>query len=250
MLVVGHQQPRAAHRDAARVGQLAGRDDLGAVAAVEGEALDAVVAGVGDVDRVARDGQAAAGRGRVAAAGAEAELADRAAGPAPRVQQRTVGVEAVDAVGAIGHQQRVVARDRDRADRAELPRLGAGDADLAAEDAVGPEDLDDVRGLVGDVDRAVGSDRHGLREAHHALGALADLARRVVRACRRRRAGAIGLGGGRAESGGGEGNARDERTELDRQMGHHPILNTRRARSRASGVILQAGGEARGRWQA
>ena len=41
---------------------------------------------------------------------------------------------------------------------AELARLGTRDAELAPEDAVRAEDLDDVRALVGHVDRAVGTD--------------------------------------------------------------------------------------------
>ena len=124
VLVVGHEQPRPAHRDPARVGELARRHDLGAVAAVEREALDAVVAGVGHVDGVARHGQAAARRRGVARAAAEAELAHVAAGPAPGVHELPVGVEAIDAVRAVGHQHRAVAGHGESADAAELARLG------------------------------------------------------------------------------------------------------------------------------
>ena len=237
VLVVGHEQPGAAHRDPARVGELARRHDLGAVAAVQREALDAVVAGVGHVDEVARDGQAAARGGAVAGARAEAELADVAAGPAPGVHQLPVGVEAVDAVRAVGHQHRAVAGHRDGADAAELARLGPGDAELAAKDAVGAEDLDHVRALVGHEDRAVGADRQRLGEAHDALGALSDLRRGGVRA-RRSAAGAVGARGGGQGAPRRPGEGRRERTQrpgegLDRAKDHHPILNTRRrAKSR------------------
>jgi len=54
-------------------------------------------------------------------------------------------------------------------------KVGPGGADLAHELAVRREDLDDVRPLVCDVDRPVGADGDGLREAEHALAAAADL---------------------------------------------------------------------------
>ena len=168
---------------------------------------------------------------------AEAELAHVAAGPAPGVHELPVGVEAIDAVRAVGHQHRAVAGHRDGADAAELAGLGPRDAELAPEDAVGAEDLDDVRALVGHVDRAVGADRQRLREAHDALGALADLGRGDVRA-RRAGAGAVGARGGRQEAEEGERERRRERAQrpgegLDRARDHHPILNTRRPASRA-----------------
>ena len=249
MLVVGHEQAGAAHRDPARVGELARRHDLGPVAAVEREALDAVVAGVGHVDGVARHREAAARRGRVARAGPEAELAHVAAGPAPGVHQLPVGVEAIDAVRAVGHQHRAVAGHGEGADAAELARLGPRDPELAPEDAVRAEDLDDVRALVGHVDRAVGADGQRLGEAHDALGALADLRRGGVRA-RRAAAGAVGARGGREDAEQGERERRSERAQgpgegLDRAKDHHPILNTRGPASRAgtppAGEILQLG---------
>ena len=247
VLVVGHEQPRPAHRDPARVGELARRHDLGAVAAVEREALNAVVAGVGHVDGVAGDSQPAARRRGVARAAAEAELAHVAAGPAPGVHELPVGVEAIDAVRAVGHQHRPVAGHGQGADAAELARLGSRDAELAQEDAVGTEDLHDVRALIGHVDRAVGTDRQCLGKAHDALGALSDLGRGDVRA-RRAAAGAVGARRGRKDADDGERERRRERAQgpgegLDRARGHHPILNTRGAPSRAqwspAGQILQ-----------
>ena len=247
VLVVGHEEPRPADCDAARVGELARRHDLGAVAAVEREALDPVVAGVGHVDGVARHGETAARGGGVARAAAEAELAHVAAGPAPGVDELTVGVEAIDAVRAVGHQHRAVARHGERPDAAELAGLGPRDAELAAEAAVRAEDLDDVRALVGHVDRAVGADRQRLGEAHDALGALSDLGRGDVRT-RHAAARAVGACGGRKDAEEGERERRRERAQrpgegLDRAKDHHPILNTRRPTSRAgtpfAGEILQ-----------
>ena len=237
VLIVGHEQAGAAHRDPARVGELSRRHDLGPVAAVEREALDAVVAGVGHVDDVARHREAAARRGGVPRAAAEAEPAHVAAGPAPGVHQLPVGVEAIDAVRSVGHQHRAVAGHGERANPAELARLGTRDAELAPEDAVRAEDLDDVRALVGHVDRAVGTDGQRLGEAHDALGALADLRRGGVRA-RHAAPGAVGARGGRQEAEKGERERRRERAQrpgerLDRARDHHPILNTRRPASRA-----------------
>ena len=247
VLVVGHEEPGAAHRDAARVGELARRHDHGAVAAIEREALDPVVAGVGHVDDVARHGEPAARRRGVARAAAEAELAHVTAGPAPGVHELPVGVEAIDAVRAVGHEHRAVAGHREGADAAELAGLGPGDAELAAKDAIGAEDLHDVRALIGHVDRAVGADRQRLGEAHDALGALSDLGRGDVWA-RHAAARAVGACRGRKHA---EEDERERRREgaqgpgerLDRAKDHHPILNTRGPTSRAgtppAGEILQ-----------
>jgi hypothetical protein len=127
------------------------------------------------------------------------ELAHLRATAAEGVEQLPGCVEAVDPVAPVGDEQGVVGGHRDRADRAELARPRPRDADLAQEGAVAPEDLDDVRGLVADVDRAVGPDRHGLREAQDAFAALADLRAGDVRAGRGR-ARAVG-GGGRRRRG-------------------------------------------------
>ena len=190
VMVVGDDQPLAAHRQAARVGEQAGRDDLGGARAVEVEALDAVVLAVGDEQEVPGDRQTAAGRRVVAAARAEVELADVRAALAEGVDERAVGAEAIDpAVAAAGDEQRVVAGHRHRADRRELAGAQAREPDLADEPALRGEDLDDARGLVADVDGAVGPDRDRLREAQDAAAALADL-----------RAGGVRTGAGRARA--------------------------------------------------
>ena len=176
------------------------------------EAHDAVVAGVDDVQHATRGGEAATGRRVVATAGAEVELAQRRAGAAPAADQPAGRVEAHDPVGAtVGDDDLVVAGDRDGTHGAELAGARAGRADVAQPGAVGRELLDDVRPLVGDVHHAVGSDGDRLREAQDATAALAVLAQSGVRAVRRRRAGAIGLGG----RGGGrhEGSGEQQRGE-------------------------------------
>ena len=168
-----------ADRQALRDVEDAGRHEDARVAPVEVEAQDPVVAGVGDVEERAADDEAAAGARGVAAARAEAQAARVAAAVAEGGDERAVRPEAVDPVRAVGDEQRPIARDRDRADRRELPAPGARDPDLAHELARGIEDLDDVRALVGDVDHAVGADGDGLREAQDALAAVPDLAAAV-----------------------------------------------------------------------
>ena len=91
--------------------------------------------------------------------------------------------------------------------------------------AVGAEDLDRVRVLVGDVDRAVGPDGDGLREAQHAAGALADDARRRSTG-RDRRPGRRRCGGGAARI-----SAASERGEQRAHRGHP--TRCERAESRA-----------------
>ena len=210
--VVGDGDARAAHGQAQRRVEPPGRhDDLPAAAhRRQREALDAVVAGVGDVDVAAADGDPAARAGVVAAARAEAELAGALGPAAPEGgQRRAVGAEAQDPVRAVGDEQRAVARDGDAADRGQLARPRAGLADLAHELAGRVEHLDGVRGLVADVDEPVGADRHRLGEAQDALAALADLGGGAVRAGGRR-ARAVGRGGGGDEQDGqrrGEGDA-------------------------------------------
>jgi hypothetical protein len=51
----------------------------------------------------------------VAAARTEVELADLGAAAPERAHELPAGAEAIDAVGAVGNVQRVVGRDRDRA---------------------------------------------------------------------------------------------------------------------------------------
>ena len=195
MVVVGDDQALAADREPTRVGEQTGGDDLGRAAAVEVEALHAVVEAVGDEDEAASDCETAACRRVVAAAGAEVKLPDAAAAAAERADQVAGGVEAVDPVVAAGNEQRVVRRDRDGADRRELAGSRAGEADLAPERPVRPEDLYDARRLIGHVDRPVGSDRDRLRKAQHAAAALADLRGRRVRAgCRRAGARSVSRG--------------------------------------------------------
>ena len=174
-LVVGDVQPRAADREALRVRELARRHDDRRLRALDREALDAVVAGVGDVEQPVRRGQAAAGARVVAAAPAEEELAHVRPRRAPAVQERAAGMEAVDAVAPVGDEERPVVRHGERADRAQLARPLAGGADLAQELPLRREDLHDVRALVADVDVAVRADRDRLREAQDAARALADL---------------------------------------------------------------------------
>ena len=175
--VVRDRDPRAADRQALRDVEDAGRHEDARVAPVEVEAQDPVVAGVGDVEERAADDEAAAGARGVAAARAEAQAARVAAAVAEGGDERAVRPETVDPVRAVGDEQRPIARDRDRADRRELPAPGARDPDLAHELARGIEDLDDVRALVGDVDHAVGADGDGLREAQDALAPVPDLTR-------------------------------------------------------------------------
>ncbi len=213
VVVVGDDQPRAADRQAARVVELPGGDQLGGVGAVELDALDAVVEAVGHEQRLAEGRQPAACGRVVAAAGAEVKLPDLRAAAAEGVDQLAGRVEAVDAVAAVGDEQRVVAGDGERADRSQLARARTGDADLALVGAVLGEDLDDVRRLVADVDRAVGPDRDRLREAQDALAALADLRAGDVRA------GRIGAG---AVGGGGRRGQRDRAQHGERGSGAQP----------------------------
>ncbi len=209
VLVVGDDQPLSADGKTARVEQPPRWDDLGRAGAIEVEALEAVVEAVGDEQEVARRHQAAAGRRVVAAALAEVELAHAGAAAAEGAQQVAGRVEAIDPVAAVGDEERVVGGDGDRADRRQLARARARPADLAPEGSVLVEDLDDARGLVGDVDRPIRPDRDRLREAQHPASALTDLRREDVRAGRRR-AGTRGLRLGRRG-----GDERGEQRERD-----------------------------------
>ena len=224
--VVGDDQPRLADRQALRAVQPPRRDDHDRRGAVGGEALDPVVAGVGDVDRPVRAERDPAARRRVvAAAGAEVELPGAAAAGAELALQRAVGGEAQDPVRAVDDVDRAVGGDGDAADRGQLAGAGAGRADLAPERAVGPEDLDHVRELIADVDRAVRAERGGLREAQDAARALAGDAVGGVRA---------GIGA-RARR---DGDARGEQDQGSRERGdeeaHCDSQPTERDESRAS----------------
>src|SRR5439155_23451622 len=144
----------------------------------------------------------AARPGRVARTRPEEELAHAGSAPAPRVHEGARRAEAVDPVGAVADEDGPVRSGRHRADRRQLARAGPGGADVAAERAVGPEDLHGVRALVADVHRAVGPDGHRLGEAQHAAAALPDRERARVRARGRRARAAGRRGGGRREDGG------------------------------------------------
>ena len=174
-----------------------GRHDHRAARAVRGEALDAVVARVGDVHHPVGDRDAAARAGRVAAARAEAELAGLRAGRAPAVEQRARRRRS----GRSGRCRRRRRSSRPRPRRPRRPRSAraapGGRADLARGTPVGAEDLDRVRVLIGDVHRAVGPDGDGLRKPQDAGRALPDR--------RGRRVGArVGAGAGRGARGRGD----------------------------------------------
>ena len=125
------------------------------------EAHDAVVAGVDDVEVVAPGGEAAAGGRVVAAAGTEAELAEAVPGPPICPSARRTRRS-----GRSGSCRRRrpdgLSPATATAPRRQLAGLRAGRADVAQPGAVGGEDLDDVRALVADVDRAVRPDGDGL----------------------------------------------------------------------------------------
>ena len=234
----------------AGIGELARRDDHRAVAAVEREALDAVVAGVGDVDDVAarRPGR----RPRAASLPPPApkrNWPDAVARPAPGVRAALpLGVEAVDAVRAVGDEQRAVAGDRDRRRRApSWPRLGARRCRSRA-----------------------GTRRRGRRPARRASpGRRRRPSRRgrSATACGKRRtpsarwpiwptrrstgtsplrARAVGARRARERGHAGQDEGRRERAQRagegpDRARCHHPILNTRARTSRAAGASARDG---------
>ena len=179
VVVVGDEHLGGVRGDAARVGELPAAGPVGApferFAAFEVEALDPVVAGVGDVDVGAVDGDPAArGLGRVQR-GAEVELAEFAAEVAPVLDEFTggaelldpvvLGVDDVDVPGGVG---------REAADRPELAVPAAVGAPLAEVSTGGGELLHDERELVGDVDVAERVDGDRLGEAQDAFGAHAD----------------------------------------------------------------------------
>jgi len=155
-------------------------------AAFEVEALDAVVAGVGDVHVGPGHGDAAARGLGVVLRGAEVEAAERAAAVSPLRDERAVRVELLDPVVA-GVDDVDVAGGvrREPADRAELPVPAAEGAPLGLEHARVRELLHDVPELVGDVHVALRVQRDRLGEAQHALRALADDLRGRIRARRR-----------------------------------------------------------------
>src|SRR5207248_473786 len=148
VVVVGNDHLARVRGEAARIGEVARAAALGTprdwFGARQREALDAVVAGVGDVDVAAADRDTAAGWVRGVERGVEVELARFVPGVAPRRDEAARGVELLDAVVA-----RVddvdVARGvgREAAYRAELPHAAAIRAPLRNERARGIELLHD-----------------------------------------------------------------------------------------------------------
>ena len=179
IVVVGDEHLRGVRGDAARVGELPAAGPVGApferFAAFEVEALDPIVARVGDVDVVAVDRDPAARRlGRVQR-GAEVELAEFLPEVAPVLDEFTGGRELLDpVVGGVDDVDVPGGVGREAADRAELAVAAAVGAPLAEVGAGGGELLHDERELVGDVDIAERVDRDRLGEAKDAFGAHPD----------------------------------------------------------------------------
>ena len=187
VVVVGDEHLGGVRGDAARVGELPAAGPVGApfegFAAFEVEALDPVVAGVGDVDVAAVDGDPPArGLGGVQG-GAEVELAEFAAEAAPVLDEFAGGRELLDPV-VLGVDDVDVPRGvgREAADRPELAMARRRRSPTRRGMPGGGELLHDERELVGDVDVAERVDGDRLGEAQDAFGAHPDDRGRGVRA--------------------------------------------------------------------
>ena len=200
VVVVGDQHLGLVGRQAARIDELPGGRSSAApgerFAPVECEALDAVVARVGDVDVFPADRDAAAGRLRRVLGGAEVKPADFGAPMPPREQEVAVGVELLDAIVAgVDHVDVAGAIDREASDRPELAVPAAIGAPLRFKDTGRAEALHDVAELIGDVDVALRPERHRLGEAQHALATLpGDRDRGVGAGLRARARAPVGAG--------------------------------------------------------
>nr|WP_187369506.1 hypothetical protein [Baekduia soli] len=192
VVVVGDVEARGGRvqRDALRSGQVhVGAAELRRARrrqrrGVEHEALDAVVALVGDVDdrrgprRGLGDGEAARADPRAGRRIAADQVEDRAVAEARQVAA-VVGGEDLDAfVLGVEHVEVARAVDGQAADHPQPAVLAArrAAAEAQAREPVGREGLHDARVLVGDEDGAPArADGDGLREAEHpvAVGRLA-----------------------------------------------------------------------------
>ncbi len=178
VVVVGDEHLGRVRGNPARVGELSAAGSVGApferFAAFEVEALDPVVAAVGDVHIAAVDGDPPTGRLGGVLGGAEVELAEFVSGVAPGSDERPGGIELLDpVVGGVDDVDVPGGVGCKAADRPELTVPAAKGAPLAEVNAGGAELLHDIGELVGDIDVAGCVDRDGLGEAEHAFGAHA-----------------------------------------------------------------------------